>query len=100
METDELSLLIQSVVRKDPIQLRQLAKKSGKRCSTLLREADPHNKRAKMGIETLLAVMEASHDVRPLAYMARKMGLELVKLYERENSKELGMFFAEKYGNK
>lgn len=100
METDELSLLIQSVVHKDPTRLRQLARKAGKRCSTLLREADPHNKRAKMGIETLLAVMEASHDVRPLAYMARKMGLDLVKLYEKEDSKDLGNVFEEKYGNK
>ena len=84
METDELSLLIQHVVRKDPARIPYLAKLAGKRCSTLLREADPQDKRAKMGIETLLAVMVGSGDVSPLAYMARRMGLELVKLSETE----------------
>ena len=80
MKEDELSMLIQSVVRKDPAKVPYLAKCAGKRCSTLLREADPYNARAKMGIETLLAIMEAGEDVRPLAYMAHKMGLRLVKL--------------------
>ena len=84
METEELSLLIQRVVRKDPARIPYLAKFAGKRCSTLLREADPHNTRAKMGIDTLLAVMEASEDVSPLAYMAHKMGLRLVKFPERD----------------
>ena len=83
METDELSLLIQHVVQKNPSKIAKLAAFAGKRCSTLLREADPHDKRAKMGIETLLAIMEASHDVRPLEYLARQMGLELVKLHEK-----------------
>ena len=84
MTTDELSLLIQYVVRKDPARIPHLARCAGKRYSTLLREADPQSKRAKMGIETLLAVMEASGDVSPLAYMAQKMGLRLVKLSEGE----------------
>ena len=84
MAADELSLLIQHIVRKDPARIPYLAKFAGKRCSALLREADPQDKRAKMGIETLLAVMEASGDVRPLAYMANQMGLELVKLPEKE----------------
>ena len=83
METDVLSLLIQHVVGKDPSKIAKLAACAGKRCPALLREADPHNKRAKMGIETLLAIMEASQDVRPLEYLARQMGLELVKLHEK-----------------
>ena len=84
METDELSLLIQHVVRKDSARIPYLAKFAGKRCSALLREADPQNKRAKMSIETLLAIMEASEDVSPLAYMAHQLGLELVKLPKKE----------------
>ena len=80
MATDELSLLVQHIVRREPARIPHLAKRAEKRCSTLLREADPQNKRAKMGIETLLSVMEASGDVSPLVYMAHQMGLELVKL--------------------
>ena len=81
---DELSQLIQDVVRKDPAKLAALARKAGKRCSTLLREADPHDVHAKMGIETLLSVMEASGDVSPLDYMARQLGFVLVKLPDQE----------------
>ena len=87
MTTDELSLLIQYVVRKDPARIPHLARCAGKRCSTLLREADPQNKRAKMGIDTLLAVMEASADVSPLAYMAHQLGLDLVRLPENRDGK-------------
>ena len=90
MEMDELSLLIQDVVRKDPTKLMVLARKTGKRCSTLLREADPHDAHAKMGIETLLSVMEASGDVRPLDFMARQLGFALVKLPTREEEEREG----------
>ena len=90
IEMDELSLLIQDVVRKDPEKLTALARRAGKRCSTLLREADPHNVHAKMGVETLLSVMEASEDVRPLEYMAGKMCLILVKVSDQEEDNKEG----------
>jgi len=77
---DEFSLLIQDVVICDPARLPKLAQKSGKKCSKLLREANPYYSNAKMGVETLLEVMEASQDIRPLIYMAHKMGLELQKI--------------------
>ena len=48
----------------------------------LIREVDPYYRGAKLGVDTLLALMVASRDVRPLAYMARQMGLELRKLPE------------------
>ena len=54
----------------------------GKSCSMLIREVDPYYRGAKLGVDTLLALMVASRDVRPLAYMARQMGLELRKLPE------------------
>ena len=100
MEKDELSLLIQDVVRKDPSKLTALARKAGKRCSTLLREADPHNARAKMGIETLFSVMEASGDVSPLDYMARKLGLNLVKLPKPEGGKRSEINLQDAYVDK
>jgi hypothetical protein len=88
MEMGELSQLIQDVVKKDPAKLPVLARKAGKRCSTLLREADPHDVHAKMGIETLLSVMEASGDVSPLDYMAHQLGCVLVKLSDQEGGEK------------
>ena len=80
MIVDEFSLLIQDVVMADPASLHKLARNAGKKCSTLIREANPYDSGAKMGVDTLLKVMETSGDVRPLLYMAQKMGLELRKL--------------------
>ena len=79
---EEFSLLIHKVITHDHDTVQKLARRLGKRCSTLLREADPHDARAKMGADTLFAFMEVSHDVRPLAYMAGKLGLELRKIPE------------------
>ena len=76
---EEFSLLIQDVVIGDPANLQKTAQMTGKKCAALIREADPKNRRAKLGIETLMVVMEISRDVRPLVYMARQMGLELVR---------------------
>jgi hypothetical protein len=63
----------------DPASLHKMARNAGKKCSTLIREANPYDSGAKMSSDTLLKVMESSGDVRPLIYMARKMGLELRK---------------------
>ena len=80
MLADEFSKLIQDVVMSDPAGLHQMARSAGKKCSTLIREANPYDSGAKMSADTLLKVMEVSRDIRPLAYMAQKMGLELRKL--------------------
>ena len=77
MPTSEFSLLIQDVVMKRPENLKKVARYSGKCCSTLIREADPYDIRAKLGADTLLAIMEVCQDVRPLVFMAKQMGLEL-----------------------
>ena len=75
----ELSLLIQDVVISDSANVQKIARRVGKKCATLIREVDPNNQRAKLGVETLMVVMETSHDVRPLVYMAQQMGFELVR---------------------
>ena len=82
MHVDEFSLLIQDVVINDPSKVQALARKTGKSCSMLIRDVDPYYRGAKLGVDTLLVLMLASRDVRPLAYMARQMGLELRKLPE------------------
>ena len=80
MIDNEFSLLIQDVVMNDLSGSNKMARSAGKKCSTLIREANPYDSGAKMSADTLLKVMEISRDIRPLAYMAQKMGLELRKL--------------------
>lgn len=80
MIDNEFSLLIQDVVMNDLSGINKMARSAGKKCSTLIREANPYDSGAKMSADTLLKVMEISRDIRPLAYMAQKMGLELRKL--------------------
>jgi hypothetical protein len=53
-----------------------------------------------MGIETLFSVMEASGDVSPLDYMARKLGLNLVKLPKPEGGKRSEMNLQDAYVDK
>ena len=78
----EFSLLVQEMVKEDPSRVHVLARRCGKSCSTLLREVDPYDAGAKLGADTLLGLMEASGDVRPLIYMAHQMGMELCRKAE------------------
>lgn len=58
---------------------RDVAARIGKRYSTLMREINPYDPSAKCGAETMLALMEATGDIRPLAFIAEKMGYVLKK---------------------
>ena len=78
----EFSRLIQDVVVRDDEGMRELALRLGKRQASLLREVNPRDRRAKLGVDTLLRIMELRGDVRPLEYMARQMGLRLERLSE------------------
>ena len=80
MTISEFSLLIQDVVISKPAQVQKLARRVGKTYSALVREANPYDSGAKLGAETLMRIMEVSHDIRPLAYMAQRMGMELRKI--------------------
>lgn len=77
MEASRFSLLIQEVVIRDPASVRQLARRTGKTYATLLREADPGDAGAKLGVDTLLRIMQETGDVRPLQYMAECMDMTL-----------------------
>ena len=76
------SLLIQDVVIHDPALIRQLARRTGKTYSTLLREANPYDAGAKLGVDTLLRIMQETGDIRPLEFMAECLGVSLVPMAE------------------
>ena len=79
MKVNDFSLLLQDVIIQDPAQVQKLARKLGKTYASLVREANPYDGGAKLGADTLLKIMELSHDVRPLQYMAEQFGMTLVK---------------------
>ena len=80
MAISPFSLLIQDVVIHDAESIRTLARLAGKSSSTLLREANPYDSGAKLGVDTLMRIMEATGDVRPLQYMAESLGYSLEKM--------------------
>lgn len=88
MIISEFSLLIQDVVISKPTQVQKLARRVGKTYSALVREANPYDPGAKLGAETLMRIMEVSQDMRPLMYMAKKLGVELRKMPDKKSFKD------------
>ena len=84
MELRDFSMLIQDVVISAPCGVQTLAHDVGKSYPALMREANPYDRGAKLGVDTLLHIMMVSRDVRPLEYMARQMGMRLERLPGKE----------------
>ena len=86
MTFNEFSLLLQDVVLNAPDGTQSLARSLGKKQAKLLREVNPRDRRAKLGADTLLRLMEISRDIRPLEYMARQLGMHLELSPDRDSS--------------
>ncbi len=76
----ELSTLIHNLVLDNPVPAKDLAKAIGKPYSTLLREVNPYDSGAKLGVETLLNIMAQTGDMKPLEYMAAKLGMRVMPI--------------------
>lgn len=74
----ELSKIIHSVILDSPIPAKALAKQLGKPYSTLLREVNPYDEGAKLGVETFFDILRLTGDISPVEYIANELGLELV----------------------
>lgn len=68
----------QDIVLEGGIPAKVIAEKIGKPYSTLLRELNPFDEHAKLGVETLMQIMRVTRNAKPLEYMAAEMGLRLV----------------------
>jgi len=75
-----LAEMMHDLVLESPRSARELAKGVGKPYSTLLREVNPHDTKAKLGMETMLELMQLTGNVDPLDYMARLLGYSLSPL--------------------
>ncbi len=73
----ELTKILHNLVLDNPIPAKVLAKEIGKPYSTLLREINPYDNGAKLGVETLLQIMKCTGNVTPLEYMAEQLGYNL-----------------------
>ena len=73
----ELTKIVHSVVLDSHIPAKALAKEIGKPYSTLLREINPYDTGAKLGVETLFQIMQQTGNYTPLEYMADMLGFKL-----------------------
>lgn len=77
MSQIEVMRAIQRCVLEDPKTATRIAKEIGKPYSTLLREINPFDKGAKLGVDTLLAIIVATGNTEPLELMAKELGYSL-----------------------
>lgn len=73
----DLTKIVHGVVLGSPKPAKALALDVGKPYSTLLREINPYDGGAKLGADTLLAIMKETKNVEPLQYMAEQLGYKL-----------------------
>lgn len=74
---DELNAVISEMVHGSPLPVKTIAEMVNKRYSTLVRELDPEDRGAKLGVDMLLPLMQACNSIAPLRYLAHKMGYKL-----------------------
>ncbi len=60
--------------------MKNIAEEVGKPYSTLMRELDPEDRGAKLGVEMLLPLMQACNSTLPLRYLAEEMGYRVVSV--------------------
>jgi len=70
--------IVQDSVLRGPLRAEDVAAAIGKPYPTLMRELNPYDTGAKLGAETLLAIMQVTGDFGPLRYMAGKAGMDLL----------------------
>ncbi|MDD4731990.1 MAG: amino acid-binding protein [Desulfovibrio sp.] len=78
MYPKDVTKVVQDAVLGGEMQAKDVAERLGKPYSTLLRELNPFDMRAKLGVETFMDILRVTRDPRPLAFMAKQMGYRLV----------------------
>jgi len=79
---DDVQRLILEMVQNSHIPIKTLAENVGKPYSTLMREIDPGDRGAKLGVELLLPLMKACNSIAPLRHMAAAMGYRVASMRE------------------
>jgi hypothetical protein len=69
--------VIHEMVLENELPAKVIAEKVNKPYSTLLREINQYDKSAKLGVETLIELMQITRSVAPLEFMADQLGYSL-----------------------
>lgn len=75
---EQLIKEIQKMVRDGEVPAKSVAEAVGKPYSKLMREINPYDKGAKLGVETFMAIIETTGDPTPLKLMAHELGYRLI----------------------
>jgi len=78
--TKDIQSLILAMVQDCSRPIKVIAEELGKPYSTLMRELDPEDRRAKLGVEMLLPLMQACNSALPLRYLAEAMEYRIVSV--------------------
>ncbi|XPV75933.1 MAG: phage regulatory CII family protein [Desulfovibrio sp.] len=77
MQHLELIRAIQQSILEGSKPAKSISQEIGKPYSTMLREVNPFDTSAKIGVETLMDIMRSTGNVAPLRIMARELGYSL-----------------------
>ena len=77
---NHLNEVIQSILFQGSYSAIEIAKNLDKPYSTLMRECNPFDKRAKLGADTLFKIMLITKNIEPLRFMAHKLGYDVIKM--------------------
>ena len=77
MNLESVTKVTQDIVLEGNKPAKEVAQKIGKPYSTLLREINPFDDNAKLGAGTLLDILKATNEVKPLEYIAQSIGYTL-----------------------
>lgn len=80
-----LTALHQSVIE-GKIPAKTVADSIGKTYSTLMREMNPYDTGAKIGVETFMDIVKITGDATPLQAMAQELGFCLTPLEEKNHA--------------
>jgi len=76
---EDLLFLIRSMVMENRMSAREIAIALKKPYSTLMRECNPYDKGAKLGVETFFEVTKLTGDIEALRWIAHDLGYDLVQ---------------------
>ena len=69
--------LMHTLVTEGPIPAKDIAKAVGKPYSSLMRQLNPADTGAKLGVNTFISILEATGTTRPLEEIAAHFGMTL-----------------------
>jgi hypothetical protein len=75
-----LTEIIHELVVSGPVPAKAVAEAIGKPYNTLLRELNPEDAGAKVGVELLVPLMRTTGSLEPLHHLAQVMGCALIEL--------------------